>query len=236
MAVGETCGATIMAGCGPTFPRLRVLTDFPQETHFLGQPRKHCPRWGQNLIIATAIALPTLAPIDLSHAQSTVSGQVSASISEPASIAVLSNLNFSISPQTLSAGITIRSGAVGGVNASVRIGGAAGTAVSVGVPATFDVVNTESGQTITVRTVTPVSSLTGTTGVTPLAGTTSGINTGGVGTVGGDASAMFGGPVQVTGAIDNGMLSFSVGGAVTAVTPLAPGQYHGVVTVIAQFN
>jgi hypothetical protein len=91
----------------------------------------------------------------------------------------------------------------------------------VSVPVAVDVVNTANGQTITVRTVGAVPNLGG-AGVTAITG----VATGG----------LFNTPVQVVGAFDNGQLSFSVGGAVTVANNLAPGEYHGVLTVIAQYN
>jgi hypothetical protein len=47
---------------------------------------------------------------------------------------------------------------------------------------------------------------------------------------------MFSGPVAVVGTLNGGVLSFSVGGAVTAGNNLVPGNYKGVLTVIASYN
>jgi hypothetical protein len=171
--------------------------------------------------LALTVCLSAMLAAYPAHAQSGASTRLSADISTPASIAVVDNLSFTISPQSLAAGLTITNSAAGGVNANILLGGAAGTAISVSVPATFDVINSASGQTLTVRTINAVPNIAspGVTSVTGLA-----------------AGGLFSGPVQVTGAIDNGMLSFSVGGAVTLANNLAPGDYHGVLTVIAQFN
>jgi hypothetical protein len=47
---------------------------------------------------------------------------------------------------------------------------------------------------------------------------------------------IFNNPVTVVGTLDSGVLSFSVGGQITVANTLAPGQYQGVLTVIAQCN
>ena len=47
---------------------------------------------------------------------------------------------------------------------------------------------------------------------------------------------LFNNPVTVVGNLDNGVLSFSIGGAVTVANNLVPGEYQGVLTVIAQYN
>jgi hypothetical protein len=172
--------------------------------------------------IALAVYLSATAMAASATAQVTSSIQMSADISAPASIALVDNLNFNISPQSLASGLTFISSAANGVNANVLLGGAAGTAVSVSVPASFDVVNTASGQIITVRTIGSFPGANTAGGATQITGFATG--------------GLFSGPVQVLGALDNGMLSFSVGGAVTLANNLAPGQYHGVLTVIAQYN
>jgi hypothetical protein len=43
-------------------------------------------------------------------------------------------------------------------------------------------------------------------------------------------------PVQVVGRLDQAQLSFNMGGAALVASALAPGQYHGVLVVIAQYN
>ena len=43
-------------------------------------------------------------------------------------------------------------------------------------------------------------------------------------------------PVQVVGRLDQAQLSFNMGGAALVANALAPGQYHGVLVVIAQYN
>ena len=172
--------------------------------------------------LALAVCFSAMIAAFPAMAQRSATVGLSADISAPASIEVLSNLSFTISLQSLTTGLTVTSSAANGINASIQLGGAAGTAVSVAVPATFDVVNTDGGQVITVRTVNAVPTVAAAAGVTPV----NGITTGG----------LFNGPVQVTGAITDGLLSFSVGGAVTVANNLAPGEYHGVLTVIAQYN
>jgi hypothetical protein len=172
--------------------------------------------------LALAVCFSAALMAGSASAQASSTAQMSADISAPASITVVDNLNFNLSPQSLSSGLTITSSAANGVNANVLLGGAAGTAVSVSVPASFEVVNNAGGQTITVRTVGTVPLVNTAAGVTPV----NGIATG----------SLFSGPVQVVGALDNGMLSFSIGGAVTVANNLAPGEYHGVLTVIAQYN
>lgn len=172
--------------------------------------------------LALAVCFSAMVMAHSASAQATSPIQMSADISAPASIAVVDNLNFNISPQSLASGLTITSTAANGVNANILLGGAAGTAVSVSVPASFDVVNTAGGQIITVRTVGAIPGVNAGGGISPVTGFATG--------------GLFGGGVQVVGALDNGMLSFSIGGAVTVANNLAPGEYHGVLTVIAQYN
>src|ERR1700742_1158057 len=83
---------------------------------------------------------------------------VAATISDPASISVTQNLSFTVLPQSTSTGLTVTSAAVNGLNANIAITGNATTSVSV--PATFDVVRTGGTETITVRTVGPVTNVT----------------------------------------------------------------------------
>lgn len=143
----------------------------------------------------------------------------STSISAPASMTVSQNLAFSVTPTSLNTGLTITSStAAGSVNANFGLTG--GQTASISVPATFDVTRVGGDESITVRTVAPASSVTGAgsqaTGV-------AGANT-------------FSQPVTVVGALDSGVTSFSVGGAVTVANNLTPGQYQGVLTVVAQYN
>ena len=43
-------------------------------------------------------------------------------------------------------------------------------------------------------------------------------------------------PVTITGTLNGAVLSFSAGGAVALADSLVPGNYHGVLTVVAQYN
>ncbi len=72
------------------------------------------------------------------------------------------------------------------------------------------------------RTVGVVSDVLSANGPTQVAGVANG--------------AIFNNPVTVVGTLDSGVLSFTVGGQVTVADNLVPGQYQGVLTVIAQYN
>jgi hypothetical protein len=142
------------------------------------------------------------------------------SVTDPAAISVTQNLAFIIPTQTLSTGLTITSSAVNGVNANVVLTG--NQATSVSVPATFDVTRVGGTDSITVRTVGPVTNLVTPPGTAQVAGVANG--------------GVFSSPVNIVGTIDSGVLSFSVAGQVTLASNLAPGEYQGVLTVIAQYN
>lgn len=144
----------------------------------------------------------------------------STSISAPGSISVIQNLSFTVLPQAVNTGMTITSSAANGQNANVVVSG--GQTTSISVPATFDVTNLNGGQTITVHTVGAVSNLITVDGATQVAGVANG--------------GIFNNPVTVVGTLDSGVLSFTVGGEITAANNLAPGEYQGVLTVIAQYN
>jgi hypothetical protein len=143
-------------------------------------------------------------------------------VTAPVSIGVSQNLTFNTLQQTFGAGLTITTSAANGLNANIVLGGSAGSAVSLSVPASFSVTRDGGLETITVRTVGPVTNVTSAAGPTQVTG----VVTGGV----------FSAPVTVTGTLDSGALSFSVGGVVTVANNLAPGEYHGVLTVVAQYN
>ncbi|MDB5458756.1 MAG: hypothetical protein JWO72_497 [Caulobacteraceae bacterium] len=181
--------------------------------------------------IAFGVCISAMLATHPAFAQATSTTEVSADISAPASISVVDNLNFNFSPQALGSGLTITSSAANGVNARILVGGALGSAVSVSVPTSIDVVNASGGQVVTVRTV---SSATGGGGNTAPAASSAGIA--GTDGAGAPTGGMFNAPVQVVGVLDNDMMSFSVGGAVTNANNLVPGEYHGVLTVIAQYN
>jgi hypothetical protein len=169
------------------------------------------------LLIAAAFAAGSARAQD--QATSTTTG--STSISAPAAITVTQNLSFTVLPQTVNTGLTVTaSSAVNGVNANVVLTG--GQTASVAVPATFDVTRVGGTETVTVRTVGPVTNVVSTNGATQVVGVANG--------------GVFTNPVAVVGTFDSGVLSFSVGGQVTLANSLAPGQYQGVLTVIAQYN
>jgi hypothetical protein len=170
------------------------------------------------LLIAAAAALAATGARAQTQATSTTNG--STSVSEPAAITVTQNLSFTVLPQTLNTGLTITSSAVNGVNANVTLTGAQTTSVSV--PATFDVTRVGGTETVTVRTVGVVTNLVAANGATQVVGVANG--------------SVFNNPVNVVGTFDSGVLSFSVGGQVTLANNLAPGEYQGVLTVIAQYN
>ena len=172
--------------------------------------------WSLMVCLAATLA----AHAACAQSSATTSAQATIDISTPASISVVQNLAFNILPQTTS--LVISSSAVNGLNANVVVGGAIGDTVSVSVPASISAIRDGGLDTVTVRTAGTVTNAN---------------NTGEVaGLTGGVPSGLFGGPVTVTGALDSGMLSFSVGGQVTVGNNLVPGNYHGVLTVVAQYN
>lgn len=152
--------------------------------------------------------------------KATVGTTGTTSVSDPAAIAVTQNLSFVVPTQTLSTGLTVTSSSVNGVAANVVLTGNQTT--SVAVPATFDVTRVGGTETVTVRTVGPVTNMVANNGTAQVAGVANG--------------GVFSNPVNVVGTIDSGVLSFSVGGQVTLANNLAPGEYQGVLTVIAQYN
>jgi hypothetical protein len=166
------------------------------------------------MLAATAAAPPARAQ---STATSNTAG--STSISAPAALTVTQNLNFSVTPTSVNTGLTVSSATASGVNANFALTG--GQTASVSVPATFDVTRVGGTETVTVRTIAPASNITTSTG-----GQVAGVASG----------SLFSSPVTVVGTLDSGMLSFSVGGAVTVANNLTPGQYQGVLTVVAQYN
>ena len=179
-----------------------------------------------SLIIAAATILASgvlagnaLAQGQPSGAQATSSTTGSISISDPAAIAVTQNLSFTVLPQSVNTGLTVTSSALNGVNANVVLTG--GQTASVSVPATFEVTRVGGTETVTVRTVGPVTNVV-TNGATQVVGVANG--------------SVFSNPVAVVGTVDSGVLSFSVGGQVTLANNLVPGEYQGVLTVIAQYN
>ena len=129
------------------------------------------------------------------------------------------NLSFTVLPGLLTtSGLTITSSALNGVNTNVQLTGEQETSVSI--PTSFEVRRLGGDETITVRTVGPVTSMIG------FAGQLAGLADGGI----------FSRPAAVKGTLEAGVLSFKVGGQVTLADDLVPGQYQGVLTVIAQYN
>ena len=171
-----------------------------------------------SLLIAAAAALAATSARGQDQAASVTTG--STSISVPASMTVTQNLSFTVLPQSVNTGLTISSSAVNGVNANVQLTGA--QAASVSVPATFEVTRVGGAETVIVRTVGTVTNLIGVGGASQVLGVANG--------------SLFSNPVAVVGNIDSGVLSFSVGGQVTLANNLVPGEYQGVLTVIAQYN
>jgi hypothetical protein len=151
-----------------------------------------------------------------------VTTDTAVTVAAPASIGLSQNLTFNTLQQTVGTGLTITTSAANGLNANIVVGGAAGQAVSLSVPASFSVIRDGGVETITVRTVGAVTNVTEVGGATQVTGVVAG--------------GVFSSPVTVTGTLDSGVLSFSVGGIVTVANNLAPGEYHGVLTVVAQYN
>ena len=167
----------------------------------------------------TVLSAASGASAQASSATTTV--QMSTQISEPASIDVVQNLSFNILPQALTTGLVITSSAAGGLNANVVLRGAAGDTVSLSIPSIITVVRDGGIDTVTVRTVGPVGNVN-----LPGAGSVTGVAAGG----------LFSTPVTVIGNLDGGILSFTVGGQVMVANNLVPGEYRGVLTVIASYN
>ena len=154
------------------------------------------------------VALASAGAAAPAHAQSeaTATTRGSTSISVPAALMVTQSLRFSFTPSSLTAGQTVTSMSLSGVNANYALIG--GQTASISVPATLDVTRVGGTESITVRTIMPDGSL----------------------------GPIIQQPVAVVGTLDDGELSFSVGGAVTVQNDLKPGEYEGVLTVIAQFD
>lgn len=144
----------------------------------------------------------------------------SMSISAPQAIGVTQNLSFTVLPSTVNTGLVITSSAANGLTANVVLTGA--QTASIAVPATFEVTRVGGVETVTVRTVGPVTNVALGGGAAQVNGVANG--------------GFFNNPVSVVGTLDSGVLSFSVGGEVTLANNLVPGQYQGVLTVIAQYN
>ena len=142
-------------------------------------------------------------------AQTRATATGSTTIIDPAAaLSVTQNLAFSITPSALNFGLTITSSSARGFNALFSLSG--GQTASIAVPSTIDVTRVGGTESITVHTLAPTES---------------------------DASnALFTAPVTVVGTLDKGQLDFAVGGAITVANDLKPGQYEGVLTVVAQYD
>ncbi len=130
-------------------------------------------------------------------------------VEHTAALTVTQNLAFSITPSALNFGMTITSSSTRGFNALFSLTG--GQEASINVPSTIEVTRVGGTESLSVRTV---------TGAGPNEG----------------AEALWATPVAVAGALDKGELDFAVGGAITVANDLTPGQYEGVLTVVAQYD
>src|SRR5438067_238808 len=145
--------------------------------------------WGLAATLAGA-ALPAWA-------QSTASTGASAEITAPASISATQNLVFTVTTAAGLSGVN-----TSGLAAGFVLKGSPGDTVSVSAPAAFNVTSSTGGTVLTVRTSASVGDFLGgdaaSVGGTPVAGVLSG--------------GLFSSPVQVVGRLDQGQLSFSIGG------------------------
>ena len=139
---------------------------------------------------------------------------VTTEITEPASISVLQDLTFTVVKNNVN---TILSGA----SAGIVVNSPNASAMSLSVPATVNVVRVGSADTISIQTIGSVSGIVGAP-----TGPVSGVLSGGP----------FSGPVAVSGNLDGGVLSFSVGGLITLSNNAVAGNYQGVLTVVAQYD
>jgi hypothetical protein len=176
------------------------------------------------MISRTAIAFGAIFTAALSaaapaFAQATASTQSTAEIVDPAGVFVSRDLIF-----TVNAGGAISGVNMNGMAARFVLSGLAGDTVSVSAPAAFNVARAGDGAVLTVRTSAAIGDFLGDAGNDDvvLNGQLSG--------------GLFNTPVQVVGRLDQGQLSFSIAGQVMAANALTPGDYHGVLTVIAQYN
>jgi hypothetical protein len=178
--------------------------------------------------------LAALAPAAARAAPVTVSTDISASITAaPDAVNVTQNLAFTVLPSSFSTGLTITSSSVAGLNAVFQLSGA--QTASISVPATFSVARVGGTEVITVRTVASGLSTAGNGAAAVGASQVTGL-TGSGSVTGVVAGGLFANPVTITGNLDAGVLSFSVGGAITIANNLVPGEYQGVLTVVAQYN
>ena len=164
----------------------------------------------ETAVVGLAILAITVIAPRTTRAQTVGTAESAASVDiiDAASLSLAQTLTFTITDRSIN---TARNLAV--------VSGPEGLYLSA--PVSINVSRSDGGAKVTVRTVGTVTSLIGGQN-SPILGVLSG--------------AMFSQPVTVTGALDDGILSFSVGGKVTIADKLAPGNYHGVLTVVAEYN
>jgi len=183
-------------------------------------------RLSYGLIVGGVAVAAVGLPLSSASAQvaNTSTTQSSAEVVEATSIAATQDLTFTILASTASdlrnIGSALSSIAGSGVNSNIVVA-AGGKTLSLAVPASIDVVRSGGVETVTVRTIGLPSSVVGADNAA-----ISGVLSGGV----------FSAPVTVTGALGSGTLTFSIGGRVVLANTLVPGNYHGVLTVIAEYN
>ena len=178
--------------------------------------------FGMRAVWSMAIAATLAGAAWPACAQTSALTGASAEITAPASISASQNLVFTLTTAAGLSGVTSS-----GLAAGFVLTGAPGDTVSVSAPASFNVTSNNGGAILTVRTSPSVGDFLGGRGGAAAGGTdVTGVLSGG----------LFNSRVQVVGRLDRGQLSFSIGGAVTVANALTPGDYHGVLTVIAQYN
>ena len=173
-------------------------------------------------VAVAAVGLPLCSASAQVVATSTTMS--SAEVVESTSIAATQDLTFTIMASTASGlrniGSALSSIAGTGVSSNVVVA-AGGKTMSLAVPASIDVVRSGGVDIVTVRTIGLPSSVVGADNA-PISGVLSG--------------GVFSAPVNVTGELGSGTLTFSIGGQVVLANNLVPGNYHGVLTVIALYN
>ena len=175
--------------------------------------------FGMRAVWSMAIAATLAGAAWPACAQTSALTGASAEITAPASISASQNLVFTLTTAAGLSGVTSS-----GLAAGFVLTGAPGDTVSVSAPASFNVTSNNGGAILTVRTSPSVGDFLG------------GAAAGGTDVTGVLSGGLFNSRVQVVGRLDGGQLSFSIGGAMTVANALTPGDYHGVLTVIAQYN
>jgi uncharacterized membrane protein YccF (DUF307 family) len=183
-------------------------------------------RLSYGLIVRSVAVAAFVLPLSSASAQvdSTSTTPSSTEVVEGTSIAATQDLTFTILASAASdlrnIGSALSSIAGSGVSSNIVVA-AGGKTMSLAIPASIDVVRSGGVETVTVRTIGLPSSVVGADNAA-----ISGVLSGGV----------FSAPVNVTGALGSGTLTFSIGGQVVLADTLVPGNYHGVLTVIALYN